>query len=202
MLEVIAAAVGAFAGTNVDDVILLTVLFTASQTTGQPLKRQIWAGQFAGISLLVAAAVVAALGLTIVPDKWVGILGLVPMALGVRGLGETIESRRTGAEPETPALATGVVSVMSVTLANGADNIAIYTPMFRSLDAPDTLVTIAVFLVMVAIWCAAGMLLGAHRHVTGFIERWGHWVVPAVFISIGTFIVLESHLLQNVADLI
>ena len=44
------------------------------------------AGQYAGIALLVAVSVVAALGRTLVPDRRVPLLGLVPMALGVRGL--------------------------------------------------------------------------------------------------------------------
>ena len=36
--------------------------------------------------MLVAASAVAALGLLVVPDRWVGLLGLVPLTLGIRGL--------------------------------------------------------------------------------------------------------------------
>lgn len=202
LVGVVAAAVGAFAGTNVDDLIVLAVLFTASRTTGRPPPWQIWAGQYLGVGLLVAAAVVAALGLTIVPDRWVGLLGLIPLALGVRGLVQTIRARRDDEPPQLPALATSLGAVAAVTIANGADNVAIYTPMFRAMSSTDVLVTVVVFAAMIALWCLAGALLGAHRRVTAAIERWGHWIVPAVFVAIGCFIVVESHVLGHLADLL
>src|SRR4051812_4396619 len=98
----IATAVGVFVGTNIDDIIVLTVLFLASRTTGRPVRWHIWAGQYAGIGVLVLASAVAAAGLTIIPDTWVGLLGLVPFALGVRGLLATIRARSQGEEPDPP----------------------------------------------------------------------------------------------------
>jgi cadmium resistance protein CadD (predicted permease) len=90
----IATAVGVFAGTNIDDIIVLPVLFLASRTTRRPARWQVWAGQYAGIGALVGVSAIAAAGLTIVPDNWVGLLGLVPFALGLRSLVATIRSRR------------------------------------------------------------------------------------------------------------
>ncbi|MFD0597608.1 cadmium resistance transporter [Catellatospora coxensis] len=66
--------------------------------------------------------------------------------------------------------------------------------MFRTIGVTDSLVTIAVFLVLVAVWCAAAAWLGAHPRVVAFIERYGHWLVPAVFIAIGLLIILDSPL--------
>ncbi len=83
---------------------MLTVLFLSSRATGRPRRWQIWAGQSLGIATLVAVSVVAALGLTIVPDQWVGLLGLVPFGLGVRGL-------LRAQDPDPPVVATGVLSV-------------------------------------------------------------------------------------------
>ena len=54
MGEIIPAAAGVFAGTNVDDIIVLTVLFLAARTSGRPRPWQIWVGQYAGIAVLVA----------------------------------------------------------------------------------------------------------------------------------------------------
>jgi cadmium resistance protein CadD (predicted permease) len=44
----VGAAVVLFAGTNVDDLVVLTVLFLAGRATGRPRPWQIWAGQYAG----------------------------------------------------------------------------------------------------------------------------------------------------------
>ncbi|MEV4534446.1 cadmium resistance transporter [Asanoa sp. NPDC049518] len=183
----VAAAAGIFAGTNVDDLIVLTVLFLAARTAGKPRPWQIWAGQYAGIAALVAIASAAALGLTLLPDRWVGLLGLIPLALGVRGLIATVRSPGDAAPP----VASGLVSVAAVTMANGADNIAVYTPVFRTVGVVDSLVTIAVFAVLVAVWCLAASWLGGHRRVIAALGRFGHALVPLVFVAIGLVILSQ-----------
>lgn len=195
-----AAAVGVFAGTNIDDIIVLTVLFLTSRASGKPRPWQIVLGQYAGIGVLIAASAIAALGLTIVPDQWVGLLGLIPIALGVRSLVQAIRARNDG-EDASPVVASGLFSVAAVTIANGADNISVYTPMFRTLGVGDSLITVAVFTVLVAAWCAAGAWLGGHRRIIDVVTRFGHWIVPAVFIAIGTVILAESGVVGRLLDL-
>jgi cadmium resistance protein CadD (predicted permease) len=181
-----ATAAGVFAGTNVDDLIVLTVLFLAARASGRPRPWQIWAGQYAGIAVLVAVSVLAALGLALVPDRWVPLLGLVPVALGVRGLIGAV--RRSPGDDEAPAVAGNALAVAGVTIANGADNIAVYTPVFRTIGPAGSVLTIAVFAVLVAVWCLASSWLGSHRRVIALVERYGHWLVPLVFIVIGAVI--------------
>ncbi|WP_218010377.1 cadmium resistance transporter [Actinomadura chibensis] len=190
-------AAGMFAGTNVDDIIVLTVLFLSSRATGRPRTWQIWGGQYAGIAVLVLVSVVAALGLTVVPDDWVGLLGLVPLALGVKGLVAAVRAH-DGEDGAPPAVATGLLPVAGVTIANGADNISVYTPVFRTIGTASTLVTIGVFAVGVALWCLAASWLGSHGKVIAIVERYGQWLVPAVFIAIGGLIVIESGVLTKI----
>nr|WP_271215765.1 cadmium resistance transporter [Streptosporangium carneum] len=180
MGETIGTAAAVFTGTNVDDVIILTVLFLTARAGGVPRPWQIVVGQYAGIAVLVAVSAVAALGLTVVPDRWVGLLGLVPFGLGVRGL------FRKG--DDAAPVASGVVSIAGVTVANGADNISVYTPLFRTIGVGSSLVTVAVFGVLVAVWCVAASWLGSHRRVIDLVERSGRWLVPVVFMVIGAVI--------------
>ncbi len=49
----------------------------------------------------------------------------------------------------------------------------------------------------VALWCLAASRLGSHRRMIAFVERYGEWLVPAVFIVIGVVIVLESGVLTR-----
>lgn len=189
LLTTILTGAGVFAGTNVDDLIVLTVLFLSGRATGRPKPWQVWAGQYAGIGLLVAVSGTAALGLTVVPDRWVRVLGLVPVALGLWGLLKALRARGGETVPE-PVVAGGAVAVTGVTVANGADNISVYTPLFRTVGVTDTLVTVAVFAVGVGVWCSAASWLGSHRRVVEVVERFGHWVVPVVFLLVGAVIVL------------
>ncbi|MFC5182885.1 cadmium resistance transporter [Actinomadura harenae] len=189
-----ASAAGMFAGTNIDDIIVLTVLFLSSRATGSPRVWRIWGGQYAGFALLVLVSVVAALGLTIVPDDWVGLLGLVPLGLGVKGLVSAVRAKGDG-EGGVPAVAATLPAVAGVTIANGADNISVYTPVFRTVGTASTVVMVCVFLVGVALWCLAGSVLGSHKKVIELVERHGHWFVPTVFVVIGGIIVVESGVL-------
>ncbi|GAA2875869.1 CadD family cadmium resistance transporter [Streptosporangium fragile] len=188
MGQTIATAVAVFAGTNVDDIIILTVLFLTSRAGGVPRAWQIVAGQYAGIAALVTVSAVAALGLTVVPDRWTGLLGLVPFGLGVR---ELVRAAKDGDDEPTP-VASGVLSIAGVTVANGADNVSVYTPMFRTIGPASTLVTVAVFAVLVAVWCVAASWLGSHSKVIALVERSGRWLVPVVFMVIGAVIMAES----------
>lgn len=195
VLGTIATAAAVFTGTDIDDLIVLTILVLSARASGVPRIGQIWAGQYAGIAVLVTVSAVAALGLTVVPDRWVGLAGLVPFALGVKGLADAIRARGSA---EAPApIASGALAVAGVTIANGADNLAVYTPMFRTIGVAASLVTIAVFAAGVALWCLAAGLLGAHRKVIGVVERCGPWLVPLVFMTIGAVIVMESGVLGN-----
>jgi cadmium resistance protein CadD (predicted permease) len=191
LLGTLGTAVGVFAGTNVDDVIVLTVVFLSARAAGTPKAWQVWAGQYAGMAVLVAVSVVAALGLTIVPDVWVGLLGLLPFALGLRGLVAALRADGHGEAP-APAVATGLVSVAGVTIANGADNVSVYTPLFRTIGVSGSLVAVVVFAVLIAAWCLIGSWLGSHRAVVAVVQRYGHWIVPAVFMLVGAAIVIES----------
>ena len=178
------AAAAIFIGTDVDDLVVLTVLFLSARAAGRP-RWPIWAGQYLGIAVLVGVSLLAALGLTLVPDRYVPLLGLVPLGIGIWGL---IRAFRGGDEDEPPVTAGGVLPVAGITIANGADNIAVYTPVFRTMDAGEVTVLLAVFAVLVAAWCAAASWLGSHRRVIAVVERYGHWLVPLVFIAIGVVI--------------
>jgi cadmium resistance transport/sequestration family protein len=189
LLRTVGTAAGVFVGTDVDDLIVLTVLLLGARATGAPHPWRIWLGQYAGIAVLMLVSALAALGLTLVPDRWVGLLGLVPIGLGLYGL---IGAIRGDEDDARPPMAAGVLSVAGITIANGADNIAVYTPLFRTLGVADSVVVVAVFAVLVAAWCAAASWLGSHRAIVAAVGRWGHWIVPAVFITIGGWIVADS----------
>jgi cadmium resistance protein CadD (predicted permease) len=83
LLSVIGLGVVVFITTDIDDLLLLSAFF-ADQTIH---TRAIVLGQFAGIGALTAISVVAALFALAVPEGWVGLLGLVPLALGGDNLG-------------------------------------------------------------------------------------------------------------------
>jgi cadmium resistance protein CadD (predicted permease) len=197
-MDLLTSAGGAavvFAGTDIDDILVLTMLFVMARTTGRPRPGQIVAGQYLGIAVLVAASVVVAAGLLVIPDPWTGLLGLLPIALGVRALVDSDED-------EAPQVVSGALGVAGVTIANGADNVAVYVPVLRVLEPRQALVFLLVFIVLIALWCAGAAWLGGHPRVIALVQRAGHWLVPAVFIGIGGVILISSGVLGRLVSLI
>jgi cadmium resistance protein CadD (predicted permease) len=186
-----------FAATNIDDAVVLVVLNVASQAGGVPKRWEIWAGQYLGFSVILLVSFTAALGLKVVPVEWVGLLGLIPLLLGIRGLLKLIRTRRDR-DPDPPVMATGLLSVVAVTVANGGDNIALYTPVFRIIGVADAALTLAVFAVCTALWCLAGQLAVSHQRVVGILQRSSRWLVPVVFVVLGSYIVGRSGLMGSV----
>jgi cadmium resistance protein CadD (predicted permease) len=105
--------------------------------------------------------------------------------------------RDVATETRLPTAST-ITGIATTTFANGADNISVFTPLFRSLHPTGITATVTVFLAMVAIWCAAGAWLGGHRLVVTALGRIGHWLVPVVFIGVGVFILVTTEPLAAV----
>jgi cadmium resistance protein CadD (predicted permease) len=188
----IGTAAALFAGTNLDDVVVLALLSAASQANGRPRRWEIWAGQYAGFALLAGLSVAAGRGLSLVPGHWLWLLALIPLGMGVATLVAAIRSLRDGEQPQPPS-AGGLLGVAALTIVNGADDLAAYTPFFAAAGTAQIAVTLVVFAACVALWCLAGGLLVRHERVTRVIGRYGHWILPAAFLLIGLYLLHETN---------
>ena len=187
----VATAAALFAGTNIDDVVVLALLNAASRAGGRPRRWEIWAGQYAGFAALVGVSLAAGRGLSLAPEHWIWLLGLIPLGLGIASLAAAVVSLRRGQQPTAPS-AGGLLGVATLTIVNGADNLAVYSPFFATTGTAQVVVTLVVFAVGVALWCLAGALMTRHKRVTETISRYGHWILPAAFILIGLYILHKT----------
>jgi cadmium resistance protein CadD (predicted permease) len=174
------AGAAAFAATNVDDLFLLVAFFAA----GTYRAREVILGQYAGISLLYAASAAASLVSLVIPASYLSLLGLVPMLIGLKQI------FRQDTREETVPVVSGVLSVTTVTVANGGDNIAVYTPLFAMSSAQAIGAIGAVFAVMTALWCFAARWLLHHPYAAALVRRYGPRLAPFALITIGLAILL------------
>lgn len=181
-----ATAVALFAGANVDDVVVLALLSASSRATGRPRRWEIWAGQYAGFAALVGVSLAAGRGLSLVPARWLWLLALIPLTLGVVTLAGAISAVRRGDQPAPPS-AGGLLGVAALTIVDGADDVAAYTPVFATSGGGQIGVMLVVFAIGVAVWCVTGSLLVRQQRVTDTLARYGHWILPAAFILIALY---------------
>jgi cadmium resistance protein CadD (predicted permease) len=210
-----ATAVALFAATNVDDLVVLALFSAASRATGRPRRWEIWAGQYLGFATLVGLSLAVGRGLSLILSRWLWLLALIPLTVGVVTLVAAIRQARHPRQPAPPppgppgppgppqapgipairgvfgvrglSWMAGVAGVATLTVVNGADNLAAYTPVFATADADRIAVTLTVFAVGVAVWCAAGALLTRHHRITDTLARYGRWILPTAFILIALY---------------
>ena len=186
MSTALGRAIVAFAATNLDDIFVLTFFFAQKNL---PIWR-IVLGQYFGIAGLILVSLVGFFVSLIIPYRWISLLGLIPIAIGLKKL---IERKRESSEEIEVRRAESFLTVAAITFANGGDNIAIYTPLFAASDAGSLAITLITFALMIAVWCLAGYVIGNHAVVTRVIDRFGHILVPIIFIALGIYILLGSH---------
>lgn len=189
MLSAITKAFVAFAATNIDDIFVLMLFFAAAN---KRLKRwHIIIGQYLGFAALVILSLVGYFARFVAPEQWIGLLGILPIIIGFKKLWELRSGKREEAHIEKPA-AHAVFTVAAVTFANGGDNLGIYTPLFASSNSFELILILAVFFILLGVWCALGYFLGRHPTVYRVLDRYGHLIVPFVLIALGFYIMLES----------
>jgi cadmium resistance protein CadD (predicted permease) len=191
-LGVIGPAVGLFAVTNIDDILILALFF--AQGAGQrKTARNITLGQYVGFAGILVAALAAASGATFLPERLLPLLGLLPLALGVKAAVQVWRHRGDDEEvAERRQVAPGILEVASVTFANGGDNIGVYVPVFATAGVGGMGVYVSVFLVLVAVWVAAGRFFATRPVIARALSRWGHVLLPIVLIGLGLVILSEA----------
>ncbi|MET7392912.1 cadmium resistance transporter [Dactylosporangium sp. NPDC005572] len=190
-LGILWQAVGLFAVTNVDDIVILA-LFFAQGAGHRGTTRNITLGQYLGFAGILAAAAAAAFGATFLPEAAVPYLGLLPLALGVKAAVQAWRDRGRDNGEAPPSRPVRILEVATVTFANGGDNIGVYVPVFATAGLGGMTVYAVVFLVLVAGWVAAGRYFATRPVIARALSRWGHVLLPLVLIGIGVLILVEG----------
>ena len=212
MIITIITAFVSFVSTNIDDIFILMLFF---MQIDKVIKRtHIVIGQYLGIGVLTIISIMGALGLSAIPQEYVGLLGLVPIYLGIKEYSnykkgsnnenidqQELENGENSKIEETTAakknsiitfINPSIIKVFTVTLANGGDNIGIYTPLFTSMNLVDILITLIIFIILIPLWCFIALKLAQHPFVQRNIEKYNHIFVPIIFIGLGFFILMEN----------
>lgn len=194
MIETFILSITSFVGTNIDDIFINTLFFTEAKTKAD--NRNIVIGKYLGIGALILLSVLGAFGLQFLPQQYIGYLSLVPIGLGIKEIIVAFQSRKAdkaGEAKETAQKsANKVLNTALITMANGADNIGVYIPLFVGFAVWQTLLAIGVFLILIAVWCLLGKFLANLPIVKNIIEKHKIVIVPIVYIALGVYILLKN----------
>ena len=203
MLQIIFSAIAVYISTSIDYLFILLIIFSQAYT--QKGLRQIYFGQYLGTGILVAISLFAAYVLNFIPQDWiVGLLGLIPIYLGVRvamGGEEEAEEEEVVEKLESRGSNRLFWTVALITIASGGDNLGIYIPYFTSLSVSEIVIAIVVFALSIAVLCYISYRLAKISFVSETLEKYERIIVPIVFIGLGIFIMLENGTIQTLFGL-
>jgi cadmium resistance protein CadD (predicted permease) len=203
---VLIGASAAFA-TTFDDNLYLTAFFGKVNHTFHP--RHIIIGEFVGFTTLVMASLPGFFGGLVLPEAWVGLLGILPIIIGISHLMSREEEEDTvqavsvnfGHEVKTQRHKKSLIAtlkdpqtyrVSAVTIANGGNNIGIYVPLFASSSFPNLAVILCVCYLAIGLWCFLSYNLTRNPIMASVMTRYGRKVFPFVLIYLGLSIIVKS----------
>lgn len=202
LITAIPTGITAFTATNLDDILILMLFF--SQVNAVFRRQHIVMGQYFGFAALVLVSLSGFFGSLMFPRPWVGMLGLVPIALGIGRLlnRDTDDSDEDSEAPSKNSFLSSLLSpqtysVAAVTFANGGDNVGIYVPLFANCTWDSLLVILGVFFSLVGVWCYTAYQLTRLSAIADLLIRYGNYLVPFVLIGLGALILIDSGTLEN-----
>jgi cadmium resistance protein CadD (predicted permease) len=198
----------AFTVTNIDDMMILLLLF--SQIDSNFRKRHIFIGQYLGFFAIIILSLPGFFGGLFIQREWLGLLGIIPIAIGMKQL---INQQAEGTEstevqtvnPDFPRLLhpnpvfsfflsilhPNTYQVAAITIANSGDNISVYIPLFAGQDFVSLGIIIAVFLAMVGVGCGIAYLLTSQVTIGYILSRYGRAMIPFILMALGLFIMYD-----------
>ena len=194
MIQNVVTSIILYSGTAVDLLIILMLFFAKRKSRKDIIN--IYLGQFLGSVSLILLSLLFAFVLYYIPSKEIlGLLGLIPIFLGLKVLflgdsdGEAIA--KEGLRKDNKNL---IFLVAMITIAScGADNIGIFVPYFITLNLADLIVALLTFLVMIYLLVFSAQKLAQVPSVGETLEKYSRWFVAVVYLGLGIYILIENN---------
>ena len=194
MIQNVVASIILYSGTAVDLLIILMLFFAKRKSRKDIIN--IYLGQFLGSVSLILLSLLFAFVLNYIPSKEIlGLLGLIPIFLGLKVLllgdsdGEAIA--KDGLRKDNKNL---IFLVAMITFAScGADNIGVFVPYFTTLNLANLIVTLLTFLVMIYLLVFSAQKLAQVPSVGETLEKYSRWFIAVVYLGLGMYILIENN---------
>ncbi|MEZ7624659.1 CadD family cadmium resistance transporter [Streptococcus sp. 27098_8_22] len=194
MVQNVVTSIILYSGTAVDLLIILMLFFAKRKSRKDIIN--IYLGQFLGSVSLILLSLLFAFVLNYIPSKEIlGLLGLIPIFLGLKVLllgdsdGEAIA--KDGLRKDDKNL---IFLVAMITFAScGADNIGVFVPYFITLNLTNLIVALLTFLVMIYLLVFSAQKLAQVPSVGETLEKYSRWFIAVVYLGLGMYILIENN---------
>ena len=191
MLAIIPITVFAYLATNLDNFLLLVSMLAQYRDQASA----VFAGYFSAMLVLLVGGFLIGEAADTAPIEYIGLLGLIPVGLGVYGLWQLLggNADNDDNEPVTRAAWRAIFLAVLLTQAgNGGDTLVTFGVLFAdSNPAADTLIVLTLAVTAVAVAWLANYALN-HPQLSRLIKRYAHRVAPFVLIGVGAYVLANT----------
>jgi cadmium resistance protein CadD (predicted permease) len=198
--------IAAFVSTNIDDLLILMAFFATPKFS----TFQIVLGQYIGMGSLIVVSLLGFLIALVVPRNLIGLIGLFPIAIGIKELLELHKksnddnNNKDNEEEEEKELAkrdlqrsrkiayVPFLTVAAVTFSGG-EEIGIYTSLFATNNEVSQIITlVSVVMVLTGFWCGLANYFINHSFLADRFCHIAARLLPFVLIGLGIYVMAEA----------
>ena len=199
--------IAAFVSTQIDDLLILMAFFATPKFS----PFQIVLGQYIGMGSLIVVSLLGLLIALVVPRNLIGLIGLFPIAIGIKELLELHKksnddnnNKDNEEEEEEKELAkrdlqrsrkiayVPFLTVAAVTFSGG-EEIGIYTSLFATNNEVSQIITlVSVVMVLTGFWCGLANYFINHSFLADRFRHIAARLLPFVLIGLGIYVMAEA----------
>ncbi|MHC5936275.1 cadmium resistance transporter [Nostoc sp.] len=209
LIATIKIGLAAAVATTFDDNIYLTAFFSEVNRTFRP--QHVVVGEILGFTALVIVSLLGFLLGLVIPETWIGLLGILPILIGINNLLNLnkddsdedksanlkrnskirgFDSRKRSLwdvirDPQT-------YRVSAVTISNGGNNLGIYIPLFATSSIQNLFVIIPVCYLILFCWLFMSYSLTHLPGIALILSRYARKIFPFVLMWLGYRILMGS----------
>lgn len=188
LLIIVGVTAGAFISTNLDNLLLLATMYSR-------YYRHPWtvtAGYFVGMNLIAAITIAVGLVGEFIPIAYLGLLGVIPMMIGVLALWKLYRHSRNTEKVDSTYAGNSVLAIffalVTIQLSNGADTIITFSALYADSSNPSDYIVAPTFFTMVGVFAWLAFYSVKHPRLSDVLVRYGQYVTPFILIFVGFYI--------------
>ncbi|WP_199309741.1 cadmium resistance transporter [Synechocystis sp. FACHB-383] len=211
LLAAIKVGVATGVATTFDDNIYLTGFFSEVNRNFRP--KHIVVGEIIGFTCLISISLIGFLIGLIISSKWIGLLGILPILIGINNLRLIITYKEEfpSKVPETKKRSSQyhgfdshrlslwdvlrdrqTYKVSAVTISNGGNNLGIYIPLFANSTFSNLLVIIPICYFVVCAWLFMSYNLTRQPSIAVILSRYAGKLFPFALMWLGLRIIIDN----------
>ncbi|WP_395319526.1 cadmium resistance transporter [Fructilactobacillus frigidiflavus] len=187
MLEIILNSIVSYISTNMDYILVLVLLIHAHR-----YYSPILIGDMIGTTILTITPMTIAILLGAVPETWMlGFLGLFPLYFSFKSFFGKNSNNDLDESDNKSRLKLVIHTVIITVAACGADNVAVYIPIFIRKSMFELIVAFCVMLIMAIVFFGLAIIISKNKQLEKFLNRYGKYLTGVIYLYLGISVLMQ-----------